>query len=109
MSLANLLDLSKDNLVAWSLQHQQQHQAIIQQIYVTYGYELTLYPLDPIVDLNGIWGEWHQQMHDDFCGVLNIAGNDYSSLALDDKSRLENWTLLHFEEHQTANGALGVE
>lgn len=112
MSLANLFNIpdERKDFQTFSFSNMDQHRQIIDAIRAQRGVSLTLYPLDPMPmhDL-GNWAATHQQAHNDFNGVLGIAGVDLTSVDLNDSGQLSSWLALHGEEHRRAANILGIQ
>lgn len=108
MSLANLANLSEENIQAWEFFNAAQHEEIVARVAALYGIQLPSYPLYYIPGDYKLWEEQHQESHDNFCSLLGIAGNDYSVLDLKDKAKLQAWIDLHLDEHRQANAILGI-
>lgn len=111
MSLAHILlpPPTPNGLDEWMLQHLAAHQAIINAAFTELQAALTLYPIYPFDKRTSlVWLENHQQMHDDQNALLNIIGNDLSSVDFDKKKELEAWMYLHWTEHQAAASTLGL-
>jgi hypothetical protein len=113
MSLATLLNTpdmgNLPSVFEWSFSNQAQHLAIVQQSFVKFNQQLTLYPLDPfpVGNVTG-WLQLHQQAHNDFASVLNIENFDLSSVDFRNKDQLDAWVRLHFDMHQQAAQILGL-
>jgi hypothetical protein len=113
MSLATLLNIPDFNnlrsVTEWSFSNQAQHLAIVQQSFVKFNQQLTLYPLDPfpVGNVSG-WLQLHQQAHNDMASVLNIENFDLSSVDFRKPDELTAWARLHFDMHQQAAQILGL-
>jgi hypothetical protein len=111
MPLANLLFVpqSSEDWSIWSFSHRDQHQLIRNAIQTKYGTNLDFYPIDPI-DLTAFENflNYNQQAHDDMNGVLGTRGSDLLQVDYKNRSELEAWVYLHYQEHYTASAALGV-
>lgn len=67
---------------------------------------LALDPLDP--NALEVWLLNHQAMHVQQTGALNIAGQDFSTLSLNDPEAMAEWFWEHGTEHRTMRAALGM-
>lgn len=67
------------------------------------------YVIDPIPqgDVKG-WIENNQNLHNDMNGQLRLHGNDLQDVDFNDQKQLQSWIFLHYQEHQSAEQALGI-
>lgn len=100
---------SPQDWTIWSYSHRDQHNLIRGAIQTKYGVNLGSYPIDPIdLTLFDVFLNYNQQFHDDMNGVLGTRGSDLLQVDYKDRSQLEAWINLHYQEHYTASSALGV-
>lgn len=91
------------------LQHDQDHLEILQAIGKQKNISLIRYILDPYnPEDRGGWELRHQQMHDDFNNALNLSASDLTSFDSQDDNDRQEWSALHFREHQNARITLGI-
>lgn len=111
--LAALLNIprNEEELLEWSFRHQDQHVKINNAIWQQQGIALPLYPLDPMPPLKsdkiGAWTYQHQSAHTSFDGLLNLPGNDFTSVDFTQEDQINSWIRLHFQDHYLAQAALG--
>jgi hypothetical protein len=67
---------------------------------------LALDPLDP--NALEVWLLNHQAMHVQQTGALNIAGQDFSTLALNNPAEMAEWFFDHATEHRNMRSVLGI-
>jgi hypothetical protein len=93
----------------WLTWHYNDHLAIHAAVQAQYGYNTNISILDPL-DPNDIttWLDNHQNMHNDFNGVLGTQGQDLSDVDFKNQSQRTQWLFLNFEEHRAAHLALAL-
>lgn len=98
-----------DNFNQWAYAHYQDHIEIKEAIQTQKHLNLQIQEIDEINwdDVYG-WLERHQLMHNDFNGVLNLAGNDLTSVDFQNEGQRATWMWLNFREHQIARQVLGI-
>lgn len=98
-----------DELSVWSATHQSHHRDINAAILRLGGPQLVEFPLDPVPLGNpGGWANSHQEMHNQFEGVLGIAGFDLLDIEWQDRDQLAGWIFIHATSHQQAADILGI-
>lgn len=113
MTLAALLNIPKspEDWNWWSFNHRLEHDRLRQAIQSKTNGTVNLfqYQLDPI-DFTDVteWLARHQQAHDDFNEVLSLQGVDLEGADFSDSNQLQSWIYLQWQEHNTANVALGI-
>lgn len=112
--IAALLNVpaDKESLMNWSFAHSDQHRKIEQAVFIKYGVALAPFILDPMPaeltsDDMTSWQQLHQGAHSGFEDILNIGGNDLSSVDFSKQDQVAAWIRLHFESHRQAQQALG--
>lgn len=111
MSLPSLFNvpLTREELDIWTFSNADEHQKIAAACLTQLSATIPQFPLDPIpVDDLGTWAYNHQAIHDAQNAVLGIAGNDLTTVDLNDTAQLSNWIQLHAQEHYQAAGLLGL-
>jgi hypothetical protein len=113
MSLATLFNVPKDakELDSFSFHNQAEHTSIYSGLMAKLPtFEgLAQANLDPI-PINAIpnWAYLHQTIHTQMCGLLGIAGSDFTNFNLSEEGKLGSWIELHAQEHLQAATALGI-
>ena len=93
----------------FSFANQDHHLQIAREIYRQANLIIPVYSLDPINPQDaGVFLYQHQQAHNAQNSILGIAGNDLTTIDLTNKGELEEWILIHFQEHYTAQQLLGL-
>lgn len=107
-SLQNVPKSSTDWSI-WSFHHRLSHQAIRQAIMAQKGVNLSEYLLDPI-DFTDIGGflQRNQQSHVEMDGALGFQSEDLQTVDLKDEEQKIAWIDSHWQEHSTAEQALGI-
>lgn len=111
MSLPSLFNvpLTPQELAIWTFANMDEHSKIAAAALAQLKATLPLFPLDPIPLFDiGTWAYNHQVIHDAQNAVLGIAGNDLTTIDLNDTAQLANWIQLHAQEHYQAAGLLGL-
>lgn len=108
-SLLNPIPKKASDRNWWSLQHKDDHDAIIAGVLQKFGVNLKNYIIDPInpKDFDG-WLLRHQQMHDDMNNATNTPATDLSLTDFENDEERQRWALLHFREHQQNRQVLGI-
>jgi hypothetical protein len=93
----------------WSFHHRDSHDRIRAAIAAQGGPQLIDYLLDPIPG----WAiaEWllkHDQTHTDMDAYLGVQSADLQDVDFDDQKQAAAWRDLHYNEHFTAERALGL-
>jgi hypothetical protein len=93
----------------WLQWHYQDHLAIHAAVQAQYGANTPIYVLDPL-DPNDltVWLTNHQNMHNDFNGILGLQAQDLSDVDFKNKGQRTEWLFLNFEEHRAAHLALEI-
>lgn len=92
----------------YSFAHYQHHRLLIDTILQVKGVQLVYLDIYPVTQANfQSFLENHQQLHDDYEGLLGIQGNDLSSVDFNDEKQRASWTWLNFTSHQSAVKILG--
>lgn len=111
MMLAQLLSPAKgdDDFNQWAYVHYQDHVEIKQAIQKQKNFNVQIQEIDEINwdDVYG-WLERHQLMHNDFNGILDLGGNDLTSVDFQNEGQRQTWMWLNFREHQNARAALQI-
>jgi len=111
MSLGQLYNTPGDGpgMNEFSFANQDHHLQIARAIYSQAGIFIPVYSLDPIHLADpGVFLYQHQQAHNVQNSVLGIQGNDLTDIDLTKRSELEEWILIHFQEHFAAQQILGL-
>jgi hypothetical protein len=111
MGLANLLNVpqNQSDWSLWGFAHRVHHDQIREAIQAQYNVPLQSYPIDPInLDQIQNFLDYNQQAHNDFNGVLGLRGNDLEEVNLNDRSQLQSWIYLHYQEHLSAGQMVKV-
>src|SRR5215831_6485193 len=98
MSLANLFNVpaSPADFLVYSFNVQDQHRRIVAAIREQKSITLPIYQLDE-PPIGGDIGTWTLQLQDavnDFTGVLNITGFDFTQVDFEEPGQLASWTFL---------------
>jgi hypothetical protein len=111
MSTAQLYNIptTPREVAEWTLANADSHTLIINAILAKYNMQLEMYVLDPVpqFDLQNFLLR-HQQAHDQFESVLNIEGNDYTSLDFNNPEAVHYLFYQHANEHILAHSQLGI-
>lgn len=110
MPVADLYNVPSDEpgFLRFTFHNMDQHRLIVAAIAAQKNIALPLYALDPVAPSNiSEFLAIHQQAHNDFTGVLGIAGVDLTSVDFKDPEQLASWSRLHGEEHRQAANILG--
>ena len=98
--------------VAWlhfAWDHRDSHDRIREAILAKYKVRLSSYQVEPInPDSISTFLTNNAQMHTDMNTLLRLQSSDMEDVDLKDKKQLEAWVLLHYQEHQAAELALGL-
>lgn len=94
----------------WFHAHVRHHEALISAIQQTYGVNLTLYPIYPVLQEQDFaaWNRAHQALHDGLNATLGIAGVDLTGVDFKDEKKTEAWMYQHFLQHQAAGQRCGL-
>lgn len=109
--LAVLLEIPRDanawNRFSWH--HRSSHTAIRQAILAKGGPNLPEYQLDPInPSAFKDFLQANQQSHIDMLGSLGIQSSDIQDVDITKENELISWTFLHYQDHYSAEKALGL-
>jgi len=111
MPLADLVvpPLRPDLLNLFAFANQDHHRLINIAIFNQFNQTLAEYVLDPLPARDfDEWLDLHQRMHSAQNAVLNIQGYNLVEVDWKDPQQLEEWTAMHYQEHQTAANILGI-
>lgn len=98
-----------EEMAEWATAHAAHHRDIILAIFKLTGAELEQFLLDPMpADGMENWAAWHQQMHNDFQGVLGIAGYDLVDVDWHDQNQIAGFVFLNGSIHKQASDILGI-
>jgi len=109
--LAGVLNVphTDDDWNWFSYQHRLSHDRIRQAIKAKYGYNLTDYQTDPIDKNNMIlFLQNNASLHTDMNGVLHLPGIDLYDTDLTKPNEKSAWVYYHWQEHASAESALGI-
>ena len=92
---------------AWH--HRDSHNRIRAAIKTKYSLDLIDYQIEPMNpdDLSHFLQN-NASLHDDMNGILKLQSADLQDLDPKDRKQLEGWILLHYQEHRSAEEALGI-
>lgn len=111
MNIAALQNIPVDDktLQYFSFPHSDNHFQIVKAVFLQSGQIIDLPVLDPLpMFALQNWLYTHQQIHNQTNSILGIAGNDLSTVDLNDPEELTSWINLNFSEHQQAMKVLGI-
>lgn len=111
MSVANLFNVPGDEegLLQFSFANAAEHHKIAQGLFDELGVHVEVYILDPLpISDPGAWLYQHQQAHNVQNAALGIAGNDLTTVDLQDKAQLAAWIILHAREHRESSTLLSL-
>ena len=109
MAFPSLFNLpsSEESFLRFTFENSEHHRAITQATLAQHSVTLPTYILDPVYrHAMPTWLLHHQLMHNAMNNVLNLIGNDLTTVDFNDKEQLSNWIELHAEEHRAAAMAL---
>lgn len=93
----------------WSFDNRDSHDRIRAAIAAKGGPRLGDYQLDPINPQDsGGWLERHSQTHKDMDSAIGAQSSDMLDVDLTDENQLQAFIYEHWQEHQTAERALGL-
>ena len=111
MAVSDLLNAPHDDATwaLWSFHHRDSHRRISQAIQAKTGIILTEYVLEPIsgADITGFL-QRNQEMHLNFCGILNIGTDNLQDVDLRNTEQFKAWLEIHWLSHDQAERALGI-
>jgi hypothetical protein len=109
--LAKLLEVphDKDSWDVWSYHHRLSHEAIRDAIQHRNKVNLPTRILEPVfLDEFESFLENNQQAHVDMDGALRAQSADLQDVDIKKPNELEAWIYIHYQEHFTAEQALGI-
>jgi hypothetical protein len=109
--LALLLNVPKslEDWARFSFHHRQSHELIVKAIAKQKSIDLPVYIVDPIsFQEPRLFLEANQQFHQDMDNALGVQSTDLEDVNLQDERQLQSWIYLHWQEHVTAENALGI-
>ncbi len=96
-------------MAIWELAHSADHDEIRQAVKTQKSVSLVDYVLYPVNWRDwDKFADWHQQVHNDMNGTLNLAGTDLTSVDFNDAKAAAEWHQNHFTEHLAARSTLGI-
>ena len=100
---------SKQDWDIWSYNHRISHDAIRDAIQKQKNVSLIDYQLDPISqDYLQDWLERNQQTHIEMDSAIGAQSSDLTDVDPKQQNQLVAWIWDHYQEHQTAEAALGI-
>ena len=110
--LVALLSFNPDDessVEQWVLAHSTDHDEIRQALLAQNIANLPNYVLYPINFREwDTFGQKHQKTHDEVNSVLNLPGQDLSTLDFENRQKFNEWHQQHFSEHLHMRDALGI-
>jgi hypothetical protein len=93
----------------WSYHHRISHDSIRAAILAQKSIDLPDYLIDP-VDKNNIprWLDNNSELHQDMDAALGVQSVDLEDVDFNNENQKVAWLYQHWQEHQTAELALGI-
>ena len=92
---------------AWN--HRDSHDRIRAAILTKYALNLTDFQIEPInPDSMDLFLQNNSSLHSDMNSTLRLQGSDLQDVDPKDEKQMQGWILLHYQEHVSAEQALGI-
>lgn len=111
MAIASLFNVpvSPETTAEYAFNHMAHHRDVNRRILEIFNVIVPEFALDPMNLGNlGVWGNQHQQMHNDTNFILGVEGNDLTDVSWSDINERTAWIFLNSNEHYQWSNLLGV-